>query len=38
VNLLYLTPVFPAASNHRYDASSFLSVDPLLGGDERTSA
>ncbi|MFB8385538.1 glycoside hydrolase family 13 protein [Microbacterium sp. NPDC055910] len=34
VNVLYLTPVFPAASNHRYDASSFLSVDPLLGGDE----
>lgn len=34
VNLLYLTPVFPAASNHRYDASSFSSVDPLLGGDE----
>ena len=34
VNLLYLTPIFPAASNHRYDASSFLSVDPLLGGDE----
>lgn len=34
VNLLYLTPVFPAASNHRYDASSFLAVDPLLGGDE----
>ena len=34
VNLLYLTPVFPAASNHRYDASSFLRIDPLLGGDE----
>jgi len=34
VNLLYLTPVFPAASNHRYDASSFDTVDPLLGGDE----
>jgi len=34
VNLLYLTPVFPAASNHRYDASSFLCVDPLLGGDD----
>lgn len=34
VNLLYLTPIFPAASNHRYDASSFLSVDPLLGGDD----
>src|SRR4029079_9926336 len=28
------TPVFPAASNHRYDAASFDRVDPLLGGDE----
>ncbi|WP_040166294.1 glycoside hydrolase family 13 protein [Microbacterium gorillae] len=34
VDLVYLTPVFPAASNHRYDASSFATVDPLLGGDE----
>lgn len=34
VNLLYLTPVFPAASNHRYDAASFDRVDPLLGGDD----
>src|SRR5690606_6960615 len=34
VNVLYLTPIFPAASNHRYDASSFDRVDPLLGGDE----
>lgn len=34
VTLLYLTPVFPGASNHRYDASSFSVVDPLLGGDE----
>lgn len=34
VTLLYLTPVFPAASNHRYDASSFDTVDPLLGGEE----
>jgi len=33
VNLLYLTPFFAAASNHRYDASSFERVDPLLGGD-----
>src|SRR5690606_15669200 len=33
VNLLYLTPVFPARSNHRYDAESFDHVDPLLGGD-----
>jgi alpha-glucosidase len=33
VNLVYLTPVFPARSNHRYDALSFEEVDPLLGGD-----
>ncbi|MFJ6418471.1 glycoside hydrolase family 13 protein [Paeniglutamicibacter sp. NPDC091659] len=32
-NVLYLTPIFPAESNHRYDASSFDTVDPLLGGD-----
>lgn len=33
VNTVYLTPVFPARSNHRYDAASFDTVDPLLGGD-----
>lgn len=37
VNLIYLTPVFPAPSNHRYNASSFERVDPLLGGDEALS-
>ena len=26
---IYLTPVFPARSNHRYDASSFDYVDPI---------
>lgn len=30
---LYLTPVFPAQSNHRYNASTFDVVDGLLGGD-----
>ena len=34
VNALYLTPIFPAGSTHRYDATSFDRVDPLLGGDE----
>ncbi|MFC5923676.1 glycoside hydrolase family 13 protein [Micromonospora vulcania] len=33
VNTVYLTPIFPARSNHRYDAASFDRVDPLLGGD-----
>ncbi len=32
-SVLYLTPVFPAESTHRYDASAFDVVDPLLGGD-----
>jgi alpha-glucosidase len=31
---IYFTPFFPARSNHRYDASSFDHVDPLLGGNE----
>ena len=34
VNTVYLTPFFPARSNHRYDASTFDAVDPVLGGDE----
>ncbi|WP_194893014.1 glycoside hydrolase family 13 protein [Catenulispora pinisilvae] len=34
IDALYLTPFFPSRSNHRYDASSFDFVDPLLGGDE----
>ena len=34
VNVLYLTPVFPARSTHRYDATTFDAVDPLLGGDD----
>lgn len=33
VGTLYLTPIFPGRSNHRYDASTFDEVDPLLGGD-----
>jgi alpha-glucosidase len=34
VGTIYLTPFFPAQSNHRYNASTFRKVDPLLGGDE----
>ena len=33
VSAVYLTPIFPARSNHRYNATTFASVDPLLGGD-----
>jgi alpha-glucosidase len=33
-NVIYLTPFFPAGSTHRYDATTFAHVDPLLGGDD----
>jgi alpha-glucosidase len=33
-DIVYTTPVFPGESNHRYNASTFDSIDPLLGGDE----
>lgn len=35
---IYFTPFFPARSTHRYDASSFDKVDPLLGGNEALFA
>lgn len=33
-SVVYTTPVFPGESNHRYNASTFDRVDPVLGGDE----
>ena len=30
-NALYLTPIFAAGTNHRYDATDYFSIDPLLG-------
>jgi alpha-glucosidase len=33
-SVIYLTPIFPAGSTHRYDATSFDRIDPLLGGDD----
>lgn len=38
---LYLTPVFRAGSNHKYDTTSFDEVDPSFGGEaafERLAA
>ena len=31
VNTLYLNPIFKAASNHRYDAADYETIDPALG-------
>lgn len=30
---VYLTPVFTAPSNHKYDAVDFFSIDPMFGGE-----
>jgi alpha-glucosidase len=35
---IYFTPFFPARSNHRYDASSFSEVDPILGGNKALTS
>ena len=31
VNALYLNPIFTATSNHRYNTSDYLQIDPRLG-------
>lgn len=33
VNTLYLTPIFEAPSNHKYDTTNYFRVDPAFGGD-----
>lgn len=34
VTLLYLSPIFKAYSNHRYDTGDYFTIDPLLGTEE----
>lgn len=34
VSTVYLTPIFPGRSAHRYDATTFDAVDPVLGGED----
>lgn len=31
INTLYLTPIFQATSNHRYNPSDYYNIDPRLG-------
>jgi len=31
VNALYLTPIFKAQTNHKYDTSDYLEIDPAFG-------
>ena len=34
ISCLYLNPIVEARSNHRYDTSDYLKVDPILGTNE----
>jgi cyclomaltodextrinase / maltogenic alpha-amylase / neopullulanase len=34
VEVLYLTPIFEAATNHRYEAINFMKIDPMLGTED----
>ncbi|NLG83045.1 MAG: alpha-glycosidase [Firmicutes bacterium] len=36
INCLYLTPIFRAPSNHKYDTEDYLEIDPAFG-DKRTA-
>ena len=37
VTALYLNPIFCSASNHRYHAYDYYTVDPILGGNQAFS-
>ena len=34
VNCIYLSPIFEAYSNHKYDTGDYMRVDSMFGGDE----
>ena len=34
VNCIYLSPIFEAYSNHKYDTGDYMTVDPMFGGEE----
>ncbi len=38
VNILYLCPIFEARTNHKYDTSDYMKVDPMFGGEEALDA
>ncbi|KEI69719.1 maltodextrin glucosidase [Endozoicomonas elysicola] len=35
VSTLYLNPIFSAPSNHKYDTTDYLNIDPHLGTNEK---
>ncbi|WP_455026343.1 4-alpha-glucanotransferase [Olsenella uli] len=37
ITVIYLNPIFEAASSHRYDTANYLRIDPMLGDEETFS-
>lgn len=38
VGVIYLSPIFEAYSNHKYDTGNYMKVDGMFGGDEAFKA
>ncbi len=38
ISAIYLNPIFMAYSNHRYDTSNYMKIDPLLGDEKDFSS
>lgn len=38
VNTIYFSPIFEAASNHRYDTADYRKIDPMFGTEEEFCA
>lgn len=34
VSIIYLSPIFEAASNHKYDTGNYKKIDPMFGDEE----
>ncbi|NCA67240.1 MAG: glycoside hydrolase family 13 protein [Clostridia bacterium] len=34
VTIIYLSPIFMANSNHRYDTADYMSIEPMIGSEE----
>jgi hypothetical protein len=37
INTLYITPMFKAASNHKYDTADYRTIDPAFGSNDDFS-
>ena len=37
ITVIYLNPIFKAASNHKYDTGSYEEIDPMFGDEETFS-